>query len=156
MNVETSEVSNQEVENESSSRAGLWRPMLLVVVLVAVVLLARYLEVGQYLGSLREWIDGLGTWGPVVFVFLYAAAVVMALPGSALTVVAGALFGSGLGIILVSIAATLGASLSFLVSRYFAREATARWLSSKETFRKLDQMTEEHGAVIREASPPKR
>jgi len=148
VNRETNEARSQEPPTGTGSRVGLWRPLLLVAVLVTLVLLARLLEVGQYLGSLREWIDGLGAWGPVVFVLLYAAAVVMALPGSALTVVAGALFGSGLGIVLVSVAATLGASLSFLVARYFAREAIAAWLSRKETFRKLDQMTEEHGAVI--------
>lgn len=135
-------------EHEVKSKSGLWRPLLLVVVLVSVILLARFLEVGQYLGSLREWIEGLGAWGPVVFVALYAVAVVLALPGSALTLVAGTLFGSGLGIVLVSIAATLGASLSFLVARYFAREAIASWLSKKETFRKLDRMTEQQGAVI--------
>jgi uncharacterized membrane protein YdjX (TVP38/TMEM64 family) len=52
------------------------------------------------------------------------------------------------GVILVSIAATLGASLAFLIARYFARDAAARWLSQKEKFRRLDQLTEEHGAVI--------
>ncbi len=50
----------------------------------------------------------MGPWGPVAFVFLYSAAVVAAIPGSALTVAAGALFGSVLGVILVINAATLG------------------------------------------------
>jgi uncharacterized membrane protein YdjX (TVP38/TMEM64 family) len=113
-----------------------------------VILLARLLDVSQDLGALREWIDSLGPWGLVAFVVLYVLAVVVALPGSALTVVAGALFGSGLGIAVVSVAATVGASLSFLVSRYIAREAIASWLSGKETFRRLDRMTEDHGAVI--------
>jgi uncharacterized membrane protein YdjX (TVP38/TMEM64 family) len=79
---------------------------------------------------------------------LYAAAVVAALPGSALTVAAGALFGSLLGVVVVSIAATLGASLSFLVARYFARESVAQWLSRKEKFQKLDKLTEERGAIV--------
>jgi uncharacterized membrane protein YdjX (TVP38/TMEM64 family) len=48
----------------------------------------------------------------------------------------------------VSIASTLGASLAFLVARYFARDAIARWLSKKKTFRKLDEMTEKRGATI--------
>jgi len=63
-------------------------------------------------------------------------------------VAAGALFGSILGVISVSIASTLGASLAFLVARYFARDAVARWLSANEKFRRLDKMTEEHGAII--------
>jgi uncharacterized membrane protein YdjX (TVP38/TMEM64 family) len=90
----------------------------------------------------------MGAWGPVVFVPLYAMAVVAALPGSALTVAAGALFGSVLGVLVVSTAATLGASLSFLIARYFARDAIARWLSTNEKFRRLDQLTEQHGVII--------
>jgi len=84
----------------------------------------------------------------LVFLLLYVAGVVAALPGSVLTVTAGALFGSVVGVILVSIAATLGASLSFIISRYFARAAVANWLSTKEKFRRLDQLTEERGAII--------
>ena len=97
---------------------------------------------------MREWIGGLGQWGPAVFVLIYVAAVVAALPGSVITVAAGALFGAGLGVFLVSMASTVGASLSFLISRYFARDAVARWLSTKEKFRRLDQLTEEHGAIV--------
>jgi len=125
-----------------------WRPVVLVVAIVALLVLGRVLGLGERLGELRNWIQGLGPWGPVVFVFLYAAAVVAAIPGSALTVAAGALFGSVLGVILVINAATLGASLAFLVSRYFARDAIAQRLAGNEKFQKLDRLTEEHGAII--------
>jgi uncharacterized membrane protein YdjX (TVP38/TMEM64 family) len=127
---------------------GLWRPIALLAVIVAIIIMARLLGLGERLGDLRRWILSLGAWGPAVFLLLYAVAVVVALPGSALTVAAGALFGSVLGIIVVSIASTLGASLAFLVSRYFARGAVAQWLSDKEKFQKLDRMTEEHGAIM--------
>jgi uncharacterized membrane protein YdjX (TVP38/TMEM64 family) len=138
-----------EASSETSSgRSGLWRPLILITGIGLVIVLARVFEADQYLGSLRDWIDGLGSWGPVVFILIYAVAVVAAIPGVALTVIAGALFGSAIGIVVVSIAATLGASLAFLVARYFARDATARWLSKKETFRRLDEMTETHGATI--------
>ncbi len=125
-----------------------WRPVALLGGIAAILVLASVLGIGERLADLRDWIQGLGPWGPVVFLFLYAAAVVAAVPGSALTVTAGALFGSVLGVILVINAATLGASLAFLVSRYFARDAVARWLSQNEKFRKLDRMTEEHGTII--------
>jgi len=146
---ETTENTETESAPEKKSKAkGLWRPIVLVLALVMILVVARIFGLGERLGALRGWIDGLGAWGPAVFVFLYAVAVVAALPGSALTVAAGALFGSVIGVIVVSIASTLGASLSFLVSRYFARQAVAGWLSTKEKFRRLDQMTEEHGAII--------
>ncbi len=124
------------------------RPVILLFTIFAVLVLAKVFGLGNRLGELRRWIDSLGTWGPVVFIFLYAAATVAAVPGSALTIVAGALFGSVIGGVVVSIASTLGASLAFLVSRYFARDAMARWLSTKEKVRKLDAMTERHGAIM--------
>ena len=48
----------------------------------------------------------------------------------------------------MSVASTLGASLAFLIARYFARDATARWLAKREKFRKLDDLTQRHGAII--------
>ncbi len=138
-----------EVSSETGSkRSGLWRPLILLAAIGLIIVLARVFEADRYLGSLQDWIDSLGSWGPVVFVLIYAVAVVAAIPGVALTLIAGALFGSAIGMVVVSLAATLGASLAFLVARYFARDATARWLSQKETFRRLDEMTETHGATI--------
>lgn len=132
---------------KSSSRAWV-RPVILVVALIAALVLAKTLGLGNRLGELRGWIDSLGAWGPVVFVFLYAAAAVAALPGSALTIAAGALFGSVVGVIVVTFGATLGASLAFLVSRYFARDSVSRWLAKSDKFRKLDEMTGKHGAIM--------
>jgi uncharacterized membrane protein YdjX (TVP38/TMEM64 family) len=133
---------------EPGKGGGLWRPLALLIALVLIFVLARVLGLGNRVGELQHWIDSLGPWGPVVFVILYVAGVVMALPGSALTVAAGALFGSLLGILVVSLAATLGASLAFLIARHFAREAVARWLSRNDKFRRLDEMTKKHGAII--------
>ncbi len=125
-----------------------WRPVVLLVGIVALLVLARVFGIGERIMLLREWIQGLGMLGPAAFVFMYAAAVVAAVPGSAITVAAGALFGSVVGVIVVSIGSTTGAALCFLIARYFARKATARWLSRNDRFRKFDEMTERHGAMI--------
>lgn len=151
MDEQTSKSANRltEVPSEAESgRSSLWRPLILIAAVVLIIVLARVLEADKYLGSLQDWIQGLGSWGPVVFILIYAIAVVAAIPGVALTLIAGALFGSAVGIVVVSLAATLGASLAFLVARYFARDAAARWLSKKKAFRRLDEMTETHGATI--------
>ncbi len=145
---EREEATGDNAADKKSKAQGLWRPIALIAAIIIVLIAARAFGIGERLGALRDWIQALGPMGPVVFVLLYAVAVVAALPGSALTVVAGALFGSVLGVIVVSVASTLGASLSFLVGRYFARGAVANWLSDKEKFRKLDKMTEEQGAII--------
>lgn len=125
-----------------------WKPVVLILVLVLIFALARIFGIGERITALRSWIQGLGGWGPLAFTLLYIVAVVAALPGSAISVAAGALFGSVLGVILVSVGSTVGAGLCFLIARFFARDAVIGWLSSNEKFRKLDQLTEVHGAII--------
>jgi uncharacterized membrane protein YdjX (TVP38/TMEM64 family) len=138
----------RETGGTHETRYNWWRPVALVAAVVALLALAKVFGLGERLGDLRNWIQELGPWGPVVFLLLYAGAVVAAIPGAALTVAAGALFGSVLGVIVVIHAATLGASLAFLIARYFARDAIARRLSGSATFQRLDHLTEEHGTVI--------
>ena len=138
----------KEKDESTENGNNWWRPALLVATLLLILVLVSIFGIGERLGALRSWIEGLGSWGPVAFFFLYAAAVVAAIPGSALTVVAGTLFGSVLGVVVVINAATLGASLAFLIARYFARDAVARRLAANEKFQKLDRLTEEHGAII--------
>lgn len=134
------------MSNQSSTSK--WRPILLLAAVIMVLILGWYFNIGEQLRSLRDWIDSLGFWGPLVFILIYAGAVLAALPGSALTVTAGALFGSILGIIVVSIASTLGAGLAFLVARHFARKPTQKWLSNNRKFQELDRLTKDHGAII--------
>ena len=126
----------------------MWRPILLMSLVIAVIILSYVFGIGEKLVALRDWIQSLGALGAVVFVFIYAGATVAALPGLAITIVAGVIFGSLVGVIVVSIASTLGASMAFLIARYFARDAIANWLAKREKFKKLDDLTEKHGAII--------
>ena len=131
-----------------SSRAAGLRLVLVIVIVGAGIAAARWLGVGEQVGALRGWIEGLGSLGPVVYAGIYAAAVVAAVPGSVLSFGAGALFGAGVGIVVVSVGATLGASLAFLVARYVGRDAIVARFSHKEGFQRLERMTEERGAMI--------
>jgi uncharacterized membrane protein YdjX (TVP38/TMEM64 family) len=125
-----------------------WRPVLLIALVIAILVLARVLGLADRLGDLRDWIKSLGTLGALVFILIYMAAVVAAVPAAPISVAAAALFGSVWGVIVINIGATLGAGLAFLVGRYFARQAVVNWLGRNEKFRRLDQLTEEHGAII--------
>lgn len=125
-----------------------WKPFALVGVLVALMVLAEVLDLGERLVLVRNWIESLGAFGPVAFCGLYIVAAVAMVPGIALTVGAGALFGSVWGSIYVSIGSTLGSAASFLVARYVARDSVSSWLSESPKFRHLDDMTERHGAMI--------
>jgi uncharacterized membrane protein YdjX (TVP38/TMEM64 family) len=81
-------------------------------------------------------------------VALYVVATVLLLPGSILTVGAGAVFGLVKGAVTCSIAATLGATAAFLVGRYLAREAVARKLEAYPRFRAIDEAVAREGWKI--------
>lgn len=68
---------------------------------------------------LRVWMDGAGAWGMVVYMLVYALAVVLLVPGSLLALSAGLAYGPW-GVPLAVSAATAGAGLSFLLGRYLA------------------------------------
>ena len=76
--------------------------------------------------ALQAWLTSAGWWAPVLFIAIYAAGTVLFLPGSVLTLTAGALFGILPGALYSLAGATLGAVLAFLVARHLAGEWVAR------------------------------
>jgi uncharacterized membrane protein YdjX (TVP38/TMEM64 family) len=126
----------------------LWRPIILILIVITVFILTHIFHLGDKFYELRGWIESLGAWGPLAFVIIYILAVIASIPGSAITIAAGAIFGSIHGIIIVSIGSTIGAGLAFLISRYFARESITGWLGKRGKFRELDRLTKTHGGVI--------
>lgn len=124
------------------------KPIVALLLLTGIITVARYFELDQKLVDIKNWIGEQGIWAPVFFVGLYVLATVAALPGSVLTIAAGALFGSVLGVTTVIIGATIGASLSFLIARYAARDTILGMLSKNEKFQKLNQLTEKNGDII--------
>jgi uncharacterized membrane protein YdjX (TVP38/TMEM64 family) len=135
------------VDNQSKKSIPI-KPIILLTVVVVIIVISAKMGIGEKLSDLQDWIRSLGVLGPVVFAVVYAVATVAALPGSALSIVAGAIFGPVLGVITVIFAATLGAGLAFLVSRYFARSSIEKWLEGNEKFRKLDELTARHGDIM--------
>lgn len=130
--------------DDRSTRAG-WRHgpyvrlALLALIVASLVVLGRRLPVGALVGGLEGRVRELGVWGPLVFGAVYVVAVVALVPASALTVVAGAVFGPVVGTIVVSAASTAGAALAFLIARYLARDEVARWARRHPRFEAIDR-----------------
>lgn len=114
--------------------------------LVALVLLGR--AAGDLVPVFAEWVDGLGVIGPVVFVVGYAVAVVAFIPGSVLTLAAGAIFGVLEGTVYVLVAATLGSIGAFLVARHIARRAIERRIEGDARFAAIDRAIGAEGLKI--------
>ncbi len=95
-------------------------------------------SLGGYVPRFAEWVRGLGAWGPAVFILGYAGAAVAFVPGSLLTLAAGAIFGIVYGVAYVFMGAMLGSAAAFLVSRYVARSWVERRIAGDRRFAAID------------------
>ena len=114
-----------------------------IIVLLVVAAIAVFFGMGldQYLtlDALKEsqakiaamqarspWLTALA------FFAVYVAVVALSLPGATImTLAIGALFGFWYGVLLVSFASTIGATLAFLASRYMLRDMVQRRFGDK-------------------------
>jgi uncharacterized membrane protein YdjX (TVP38/TMEM64 family) len=122
--------------------------MLVVLAILVAVASWRVIEVRAWIRTALDWIEGLGVWGPVFYILLYVIFTVCLVPGSPMTVGAGAAFGVVAGALLASVAATLGATSAFLVSRYCARGWVERKIRERPTYAAIDQAVARDGWKI--------
>jgi uncharacterized membrane protein YdjX (TVP38/TMEM64 family) len=137
-----------QTETTSSNAGSRWKWVLYLVAAAALVVAAKHFHIQDWLKAALDWIGKLGPWGPLIFVGIYIVATVLFIPGSVLTLGAGALFGVVLGSVCVSISATLGATAAFLVGRYLARDAIARRIGRHEKFAAIDRAVADEGWKI--------
>ena len=132
----------------AGGRGKLWRLIALVVAVAALGVAAKLLPVKGYFESALEWTEGVGFWGPLAVGAFYVVACVFLLPGSILTIAAGALFGAFWGTVTVSISSTLGASAAFLVGRTLARDWVAQKVAANPKFAAIDEAVGREGFKI--------
>lgn len=119
------------------------RNIKVILALAVVALIAAFFifDLGQYLSidflkSKHQLLVDYAAENKVIalggFFLLYVAVAALSLPGAALlTLAGGAIFGFITGLILVSFASTLGATLAFLFSRFMFRDAVQKKFSSQ-------------------------
>jgi len=119
---------------------------------IAVVLLARSTGIGDAVTTsvqaFLQWVPTLGPWGPVAFMAGYVLATVAFVPGSLLTLAAGAIFGLVAGTIYVFGAASLGACAAFALARTVARGAIERRIAGNVRFAAIDRAIAAEGRKI--------
>lgn len=124
------------------------RLVSLTIIFVSLFLLVRLLPVDRLVDLLSTKVESLGVWGPAIFAILYILAAVLFVPGSALTLAAGAVFGLVTGTLIVSVASTTAAAVSFLIGRYLARDTVRQWSASNPRFDAIDRAIGQGGWKI--------
>jgi uncharacterized membrane protein YdjX (TVP38/TMEM64 family) len=106
----------------TSRRAAMLRLAALAGALAAFVLV--FALSGSFSADrVRGWMDGFGAAGPLVFIVVSASLTAVLFPGPVLAAASGLLFGTALGTPVSIAAATLGATLAFSLSRWWAHDA---------------------------------
>lgn len=127
--------------------------LLIALCLVAIIVLfwiwigGRFdpAEIGRYVADADAWRRNTPMVFAAVFVAAYVVVTALSLPFAVwMTLASGALFGFWGGLVLVSFASSIGATIAFLVSRYLLRD----WVHAKlgDRARAIDAGIERDGA----------
>lgn len=128
--------------------------LLLILVIVVIVgaflgfdghklLTLENLQANQ--DALAQWIDRNLLMAVAGYAAVYVVVTALSLPGATImTLAGGAFFGNLYGLLAVSVASTLGASLAFLVARFLMRDTLRE--RYRETVAKMDRGVEKDGA----------
>lgn len=123
-------------------------PLVLGLLLAIAALVLGGRALGGALTAAVARVDALGAWGPAAFVALYVVACVLAIPGSALTLAAGAAFGLGGGLVASFTGAMLGSTAAFLVARHGARARLAARFADDPRFDAIDRAVAARGRTV--------
>jgi len=125
--------------NNRNKGVPVWlRAVLILLAVIGLITAGALFDLQELVLNLLNYLENLGPLGYVIFFVAYVAACVLFIPGSLLTLGAGAIYGVFAGTILVSVSSTIGATAAFLVGRYLARDWVARKIRGNAKFAAID------------------
>lgn len=130
--------------------------LLLIFLLLDIAAGLLFLPLREWFVQFETYVKALGAIGPAVMVVVYVAATVLLIPGSALTIASGTLFGFSMGFLVAFAGANLGALAAFFLARTRLRARVARWADGNGRFRALDRAIGHEGfrvVVLSRLSP---
>ncbi|WP_245929284.1 TVP38/TMEM64 family protein [Agarilytica rhodophyticola] len=122
--------------------------LLLIMGIAVVVSIFIGFDLKQYLAldSLTAWVAEEPLQAGLAFAFLYFIVASLSLPGAGpLSLVAGAVFGLWYGVLIVSFASSLGATIGMLISRSLLQEWVQKRFAS--ALEKVNKGVEKDGAL---------
>jgi uncharacterized membrane protein YdjX (TVP38/TMEM64 family) len=136
-------------EGEAPKKSSRTKIIVGGVILVALIVLSVTFDFGGTLRRALEVIRDMSiVTGALVFMVLYTVTTVFLVPGSILTLAAGAIFGVVKGTVFVSLGSTVGATVAFFVGRYFARDWVSAKISGRPRFSAIDDAIGREGWKI--------
>ncbi len=117
--------SGPEDQPRRSSQAARVRLLALVAILVVAGVTAAVVGPPDA-QQIQTYIAGAGPAAPALFVLIYAMVTLLPLPKNVFAALAGVMFGLVLGVVVVFLAALLGAAAAFALSRMLGRDAVQR------------------------------
>jgi uncharacterized membrane protein YdjX (TVP38/TMEM64 family) len=124
---------------------GAIKAIVLALFILSAVALVRFTPVKEFLTpeNLGAFLDRLGLWAPLVFIFVYTAGICLFVPGTVLTALGAAIFGAYRGFVYVWLGAMIGSSLAFFIGRYLGRDFAASLIGGR--LRQYDEAIERNG-----------
>ena len=139
------------MEKSNKIKPKKWSKLLILAAIAAAIFLIfqfTSLSLADFTPTnVKNFILSFGVWAPVVFIVIYALrGAVLVIPVGIMSFAGGLAFGKWFGTIYILIGATLGASLSFVIARYFGRQfiETFSWLH-KGKIKQFDEGIEKNG-----------
>lgn len=124
-----------------------WKWLALGAPIAGLIAAWFLLPLQDWIETFNDTIHDLGAWGVAAFVLVYVLATVLMIPPSVFTVAAGVAYGL-VGVPLVVLSATLGASLAFLIARYGAREWFKRYVQKYPRAKAIREAVNDEGWKI--------
>ena len=135
--------------SQAGATSGGWGKRLAWIAgVLAVIAGVRLLPTAQWIEAVNGWVESLGAWGPLAYGAFYIVAALAFIPGSAITIGAGALFGLGLGTVVVSIASTASAAIALPLARSLFRARVQGFAKERKSFQAIDRAIEDGGWKI--------
>ncbi len=121
---------------------------LVIAIGITLILAAQSLDLEKISRNPFAWINSLGPWSSVTFVFIYILSTMLLIPATFLSLAGGVIFGVTLGVVYVTIAATIGALGAFFIGRYFARSWIEKKIEHNDRLKNIDAAVAKEGWKI--------
>jgi len=107
------------------------------LVIASLLLVSHFFPVVDLLVALQQRVMRMGDWSAICYALLFAACNVLLLPGGVLCIGAGFFFGLWWGFFIVLLGNSIGAAISFALSRWLGMRLIKRRESANQMLRLL-------------------